>query len=376
MLSAGLLVRSYQRLTAADPGFVARDVLSFRLTLPPVRYKGPVPVIQFYDELERRIAALPGVVAVGTNYQLPLSAVGLAWEPIGIEGRVPRAPGDERLITSSAYVSPGYFAAMRIRLLAGRGFAAQDDRDALPVVIVDDRLAKRFWPGESAIGKRLRQGDDGPWRTVVGVIANTREYEPSAQPPITAFFPVRQYGIGSRYVVVRTAPGRDAGAALAAVLGEVRALDPDLPAYDVATMPARVSASLARQRLSTLVLGAFALAALVLCTVGVYGVVSHWVAGRRREIAVRAALGATAPRIRGLVLRELGIIAGAGIVVGLAGGVVVARAARSLLYRVGSTDAVTYLAATVLIAATALVAAWIPARRAARVHPASVLREE
>ncbi len=185
-------------------------MISFRLTLPQARYAGPDAAIQFYDQLEQRIGALPGVASVGTNYQLPLSSVALAWEPIGIEGYVPARPGGDRIISSSAYVSPGYFKSMGISVVRGRGFTQSDRRGAAEVVLVDDRLAARFWPAEDPIGKRLRQGTDGPWRTVVGVVANTREYRFDAQPPITVFFPVNQIGVGSRFVVVRMTPSADA----------------------------------------------------------------------------------------------------------------------------------------------------------------------
>src|SRR6185369_12376031 len=161
--------------------------------LPGARYNTPEAVATFYRTAEDNIRALPGVEHVGTNYQLPLSTVALAWEPIGIQGYVPASPGDSLIISSSAYVSADYFGAMGIPLLRGRFFSELDTRDAPPVVIVDDKLAARFWPHEDPIGKQLRQGADGPWRTVVGVVANTKEYELLVQPPITTFFPSLQY---------------------------------------------------------------------------------------------------------------------------------------------------------------------------------------
>lgn len=162
LIGAALLARSYARVTRANPGFDPRHVLSFRVSLPGSRYNKPELVSGFFAELGRRLSALPGVEHVGSNYQLPLSSVALAWEPIGVEGYVPRAPSENLIISSSAYVSPDYFSAMGIPLLTGRLFAPADNKNAPNVVIVDDKLAARFWPNESAVGKRIRQGNDGP----------------------------------------------------------------------------------------------------------------------------------------------------------------------------------------------------------------------
>jgi len=225
LVGAGLLIRSYSRITNANPGFDARNVLSFRVSVPGFRYKTPQMVSQFYDQLYRRIKVLPGVEYVGANYQLPLSSVALAWEPIGIEGYVPKAAGNDLIISSSAYISPDYFRAMKIPLLSGRFFTEQDNKQSPEVVIVDDKLAARFWPNESAIGKRLRQGADGPWRAVVGVVADAREYEVDAEPPITAFFPVEQYNIASRFIVVRTSSRVEAASLANAVNREIQSLD-------------------------------------------------------------------------------------------------------------------------------------------------------
>ncbi len=375
LLGAGLLIRSYQRITRANPGFDPGNVLSFRLTLPAARYNTPESVSLFFDRLEHDVRGLPGVVSIGTNYQLPLSSVALAWEPISIEGYVPRAPSEERIISSSAYISADYLRTMGIPLLQGRAFTDTDNRSAPPVAIVDDHLAARFWPHDSPLGKRLRQGSDGPWRTVVGVVDNAREYELSAQPPITVYFPVEQYRIASRFVVVRTRPGLDHRAALSAVLRQVAQLDPDLPAYDVSTMEQRLQDSLARRRLSMLVLATFAAFALILSAVGVYGVIAYWVNQRRREIGIRMALGADDARILRLLGREVVAIVGVGVVAGLLGALALTRIMRDLLFGVTPTDLPTYLLVSLIILVTSVVATYVPARRATRVHPGSALRE-
>lgn len=376
LLGAGLLLRSYARVTRADPGFQAGGVLSFRLSLPLARYATPEAVSQFYRGLEERARALPGVMSVGSNYQLPLSSVSLAWEPIEIEGYVPKGPADDRIISNSAYISPDYFRAMGIRLIRGRPFTEHDDRNATPVAIVDDKLAARFWPSEDPIGKRLKQAGNRPWRTVIGVVANTREYEAVKQPPITVYFPVEQFRIGQRFVVVRTAPGVDSRATLAAVLREVRSLDPQLPAYDVSTMQQRIRDSLSRRRLTMLVLAAFAIFALILSAVGTYGVIAFWVGRRRREIGIRMALGADRARIVRLVGREVVAIVGLGLVAGVAIAVLVTRVMSGLLFGISPNDPATYAAVTMLVVLTAVMATFVPTRRAARVEASVALREE
>jgi putative ABC transport system permease protein len=376
LIGAGLLIRSYRRVTDANPGFDPRGVLSFRLTLPPARYRTPASVGVFFDQLGERLRVLPGVESVGSNYQLPLSTVALAWEPITIEGYVPHSSADERIITSSAYVSADYFRVMRISLRDGRAFNAHDDLQAPPVVIVDDRLAARFWPNASALGKRLRQGVDGPWRTVVGVVTNASEYELMAQPPITTYFPVAQYPIRSRFIVVRADSGVSPAGLMSAVRREIRALDPDLPAYDVATMDRRVADSLARRRLAMSLLTTFAAFAVILAAIGTYGVIAYWVDRRRREVGIRMALGADPMRILRLLGGELLVIVGSGVAVGLAGALALTRLLAGMLFHTAALDALTFTGAPLLIAAVAAIATYVPARRATRIDAAEALRLE
>jgi predicted permease len=373
LVGAGLLIRSYDRITHADPGFDQRDVLSLRITLPASKYK-PDTIATFYRDLEERVKALPGVRSVGFNYQLPLSSVALAWEPIGIEGYVPRVAGNDLVISSSAYVSADYFRAMDIRLREGRFFTPDDKRGSTEVAIVDDKLAARFWPGESALGKRLRQGADGPWRTIVGVVVDSREYEPDAEPPITTYLPVAQYNITSRFLVARTTV--DAASVTPSVIRAIHDLDPDLPAYDVRTMDDRLSDSFARRRLSMILLITFAAVSLVLAAIGTYGVIAYWVEQRTREIGIRVALGADASRIVGLVFREFGAV----VASGMAGGIVVAaalsRVMRGLVFGVDTIDPVTFAAVTGFLAAVALMATWLPARRALAVEPITAIQTD
>ncbi|HEY7232547.1 MAG TPA: FtsX-like permease family protein, partial [Gemmatimonadaceae bacterium] len=376
LIGASLLARSYARITRANPGFDPRHVLSFRVTLPASRYNKPELVAGFFDQLDRRLSALPGVEHVATNYQLPLSSVALAWEPIGVEGYVPTVSGANLIISSSAYVSPDYFRAMGIPLLEGRFFAPTDNRNAPEVVIVDDKLAARFWPNESALGKRIRQGSDGPWRTIVGVVADTREYEVDAEPPITAFFPVEQYTIGSRFVVVRTAATVDAASLMSGVSREIRNIDPELPAYDVATMEQRLHDALARRRLTMLLVVTFAACAFALAVVGVYGVIAYWVGQRTRDIGIRIALGADAARIATMIAREFVGVVVAGLVVGAVAAVMMTRVLSSMLFGVSATDAATFVMAPLALVVVSAFATYVPARRATRVDPLSAIRTE
>jgi len=376
LIGAGLLIRSYQRITDANPGFNPHHVLSFRVSLPPYRYKTPQMVSSFFQQLDDRVKALPGVEYVGSNYQLPLSSVALAWEPIAIERYVPKVPGNALIISSSAYVSPDYFHAMGMPLIAGRDFTTHDSKESPEVVVVDDKLASRFWPNDNPLGKRLRQGADGPWRTVVGVVRDTREYAVDAEPPITAFFPVEQYNIASRFLVVRTAPSVDAASVTGIVLRAVTTIDPELPAYDVATMDHRLHDSLARRRLSMWMLATFAAFALILAAVGIYGVIAYWVEQRTREIGIRMALGAGRASILSLIGREFLAIVGIGLAVGLVGAFALTRLMASLLFGVSAIDATTFGLLPLLLGAIALVATYVPARRAMRVDPAVAVRTE
>jgi predicted permease len=374
LIGAGLLMRSYDRITRSDPGFDATNVLSLRVTIPGSKYNTPDLIANFYADLERRVAALPGVQHVGFNYQLPLSSVAFAWEPIGIEGYVPKDPGSSLIISSSAYVSPDYFNAMGIRLKEGRFFTPADKREAPEVAIVDDKLAARFWPNVSAIGKRLRQGDDGPWRTVIGVVTDSKQYEPDAEPTITTFFPVAQYNITSRFLVARTTV--DAASVMPAVTRVIKDIDPELPTYDVRTMEDRLRDSLARRRLSMVLLATFAVVAMVLACIGIYGVISYWVEQRTREIGIRLALGAEQSRILGMIFGEFGAVVGLGLIVGLGSAFAMTRLMESMLFGVSSTDAVTFGFLALVLAAVAALATYIPARRALAVEPITAVRHE
>jgi len=372
LIGAGLLVRSYQHIQNASPGFNAQNVLSFRLSLPNSKYKGPA-VTNFYKQLGEGIKVLPGVEAVGASYSLPMSSVALAWGPITIEGYVPKNSADF-IMSNERFVSPGYFAAMGVPLVRGRLFDERDVKGAQESVIVNENLAQRFWPNEDAIGKRLKRGDKEPWRTVVGVVRDTKEFSVDDEPPISIYHPHEQFPIGTMFVVVRT--GSNPAQMTPAITKEIHALDPELPAFEFKTMAQRLSDSLARRQFSTFLLGVFAVVALLLAAIGIYGVMAYSVSQRTQEIGIRMALGAPPGKIAFLVIRQSSVLIILGTVIGLAGAFALTRVMSSLLYGVSATDLRTFVVPPLVLGGIALAASYFPARRAARVDPIVALRSE
>jgi predicted permease len=372
LIGAGLLLRTYQRIQAANPGFDVHNVLSLRLSLPADKYKG-VAVANFYKQLGERIKALPGVEAAGIAYSLPMSSVALAWGPVTIEGYVPKNSADF-VMANQRFVSPGYFRALGVPLAKGRYFDDRDVKDAPETAIVNESLAQRFWPNEDPVGKRLELSDKGPWRTVVGVVRDAKEFSVDNDVPIGIYFPAGQLPIRSMFLVVRASS--DPASMTATITKEIQALDPELPAFDVRTMEGRLSDSLARQRFSTFLLGVFAAVALLLAAIGIYGVLAYSINQRTHEIGIRLALGAQPANISRMVIRQSFVLVTAGVVIGLGGAFALTRVMASLLYGVSATDAATFLIPPLILAGVALVASYLPARRAAKVDPMIALRYE
>ena len=373
LIGAGLLTRSYRRVWNAYPGFNPHNVLSLRLSLPVVKYPKPESITPFFRRVVERLNQVPDVESVATTYSLPMSTVALAWEPIAIEGYVSRS-AQELIISNVRIVSPDYFRTMSIPLLSGRYFDEHDTKGSTETVIVDEKLAERFWPNEDPIGKRLQRGGSDTWRTVVGVISDGKQYSSEKEPPIAVYFPFEQYVARNMFLVIRTT--RDPAGMTSAITKEIQALDPEMPVFDVSTMDQRLHNSLARRRFSMFLLGVFAMLASILAAIGIYGVMAYSVNERTHEIGIRLALGARPATILQLVIKQALVLTAMGVAIGLTGAFALTRVMSSLLYGVSNTDGFTFVVTPLLLGSVALLASYIPARRAARVDPMIALRCE
>jgi putative ABC transport system permease protein len=381
LMGAGLLVNSFERLRAVDPGFNPDKVLTCQISLPSSNYKNP-QIVTFFQQLLTRVRALPGVKAAGATMTLPLrNSGGGFWSGLNVEGRL-AAARESIPIVSFIQVTPGYFRALSIPVLEGRAFTEADNSDQSPkVAIINATLARRFFAGVDPIGQRITMGEDaskGPWLTVVGVVGDAA-LESLSDPRFPQVFSPHAQGVeggpsGGMDLVVRTSA--DPLSVAAEVRGEVHALDKDQSVADVQTLGQVVSTSLAQPRLNTLLLGSFAALALLLAALGIYGVISYSVALRTREIGVRMALGAERADVLKLVVRHGMMLALAGGAIGLVGALLLTRLMSSLLYGIQPTDPPTFLAVLAMLAGVSLVASYIPARRATKVDPMVALRYE
>ena len=375
LTGSALMIRTFVRLLEVDPGFHAEDVLTVRLTAPAAAYPDAEAVALFYAQLLERVRAVPGVRSVGAARLLPLaSTMGDSFfRPVGYE------PGpNESTQGDWQWATPGYLETMGIPLLEGRAFDERDRRDGQPVVMVNEVVARRYWPGESALGRAVVGGGMPDTAVVVGVVGNvshngilteakTRYYVPHAQ--------VHPDWTGTmRSMTLTIATEGDPGGYLEAVRGEVRSMDPSIPLSEVRTLDEVLSSSVAQPRFAMVLLGAFATVALVLALVGIYGVLAYAVSQRTREIGIRMVLGAEGGQVVGMVVREGMIMALTGVVVGTAAAWFLSGLMAGLLYGVAPRDPATFTVVPALFAAVALVACFVPAARAARVRPASALR--
>ena len=373
LIGAGLLVRSFAHLQRVPPGFNPDGVLTLEVTMSGRKYD-EAHVYEGYRQVRERLAQLPGVAAVGAVSALPLSQM-FAWGPINIEGRTPPA-GEKFINADMRMVSGDYFRAMEIPLLEGRLFDEQDLRSKPRVTIIDQHMAQQLWPGESALGKRIRLegGPNPPWTTVVGVVGRVKQYTLDTDSRIAMYLAHTQFPTRAMNIVLKS---RTTAESLAGpVRAEMRAIDADLPIYNVRPMAARVDESLARRRFSMLLLTLFAALALGLAAIGTYGVMAYLVSQGTRELGIRIALGATPSRILWMVVGQGMFVATVGAIAGVAGAFAMTRLVRTLLFGVESTDPVTFASVIALLAAVSLVASGLPARRAARVDPVAVLRGE
>jgi len=371
LTGAGLLVRSLAGLVSVDPGFKPQGVTAIPITLPVARYSQPARQADLFRQLLERAAALPGVKAAAATSYVPLSGA-FRFVFFCPEGRVCEGIGKDPVI-AQRQITPDYFEATRTPLRRGRAFTAADTAQSLPVVIVNETTARRYWPGADPIGKHLANSRDKVQREVVGVAADVKFRSLDAPNIEEMYLPLAQSPWPSMTVLVRS--DADPRPLVAAVRQELARLDPDIAVSGVQSLDEIVSGSVAQPQLVERVVAVFAALALVLASIGIYGVMSYSVAERTRELAVRMALGAGPREILRLVLGEgLGLTA-AGLVLGLAVSLAATRLMSSLLFGVSATDPVTFGGAVAVLAATALLASFLPARRGMRLSPVRALRD-
>ncbi len=380
LTGAGLLIKSFARLENVDPGFQPDNVLTFDIALPRTRYPSDTSQIAFFDAVLPRLAQVPGIKAVGATSVMPF---GGSWSTASfdIEGYEP-PPGQPGPWGDLRMVSPGFFQALHIPLLQGRLLDESDRAGSRLVVVVDDQMVRRYWPQENPIGKRITFGPPAgaadtaspEWIDVVGVVGHTKHEGLAAEPRVQYYLPYRQAGRPAMQFAARTA-GNPEGY-VNAVRQAVRSIDPDQPISGVNTMNALLDQSVGQRKLSMLLLTLFSGIALLLASVGIYGVMSYSVSQRSREIGVRIALGAERADVLRMVLRQGMRLAFTGVTVGLLTAFVLTRVIASQLYDVTPTDPLTFVLVAALLTSVALVANLVPALRATQVDPAVVLREE
>ncbi|HEX7630656.1 MAG TPA: ABC transporter permease, partial [Lacunisphaera sp.] len=372
LTGAGLLVRSFLKLSAVSPGFEPANGTAVALALPGRKYDTPEKQRQFADRLLASLRNLPGTTAVGLTHVLPMQ--GNYVLGFNIDGRPPIAQSD--LPNTNYYaVTPGYFPAMGIRLIRGRLFTEQDNEKAPRVAIISETLARQQFPNEDPLGKRINitNGPDA-WREIVGIVYDVKQYGVDRESTMQSYEPFAQVPFNNLTAVIRTSG--DARALHNAIRAQVFAVDKDQPVSSIKPLESIVADSMAQQRFAMLLLTVFSAVALVIAAVGIYGVMAYSVSQRTSEIGIRMALGASPGSVLQLILRQgLGVIA-AGLAVGLVSALFAGRLLESLLYQTTARDPLTLAAIAGLLALVALVACLIPARRATRVDPLVALRSE
>jgi putative ABC transport system permease protein len=374
LISAGLLVRSFGKLLDVRPGFDPHNVLTLRVQLPGAQYDKATKVANFYDQVLTGVSGLPGVQHVGAAYQTPFTP-GADNSTFFIRGRQ-AAPGDPPPHADYAFVSADYFQTIGQPIVQGRGFQQSDMRAGNyfapnSVAIVDEELARRFWPNGDALGGGISWGREGPWATIVGIAKTAQIKDLAEQSKGTFYLPAY---VPMSTLVVRTAG--DPKPLAGAIRDQVLAVDPNQPVFDVKTMEERVALTLETRRFAVVLLGIFGGLALLLAAIGLYGVLAFAVSQRTREIGIHMALGARTRDVLLMVIRQGMALVVIGVVLGVAGAYAVTRTMRSLLFEVGTTDPLTFVLVSVLLAVVGFVACYLPARRATKVDPLVALRYE
>jgi putative ABC transport system permease protein len=373
LVGAGLLLKSLSRIEELSTGFNPHGVMTAALSLPANEYKTDEQRIAFFRAVIDRLRSTPSVRAAGAGTPLPFSG-GSASASFQIEGR-PLGPGDPGPHGNIRAVTPGYFTALEIPLREGRLFTDQDRQGSEPVVLIDENLARQYWPHQDPVGQHLRRGQRGPWATIVGVVGHVKHSALVGDSDKGVYYyPLYQTGIPYNFFVAKT----DANPlSLADAIREaVRAVDPNQPVHDLKSMDQRIAESLGPQRFALRLLGFFAAVAVLLAALGLYGVISYTVTQRTQEIGIRMALGAERGQLLGLVIGQALRLALAGVVVGAVVAVALARLLSSQLFEVRAFDPVTLGATALVLMLVALAASYGPARRATRVDPMIALRYE
>ena len=377
LVGAGLFLNSFWRLRKVNPGFDANNVISLRMSLPYNKYK-EAQAGEFYRQLQERLQAIPGVRAASTVFPLPMSPETSPPLDFEIEGRT-FAP-NERPNCDGRNMQPDYFHTLGIPLIKGRDFSDSDTKQSTPVAIINETLARRFFPNEDPIGKRVQlvmpmmDKSTFPFREIIGVVGDVKQRKVSEETRPEIYAPFAQSPFNEMYVAVKS--DLDQRNIISAVRAEVQALDKDQPIYDIKTLDHRLGASFAQQQFSAMLLTLFAALAMILTAVGLYGVISYSVAQRTHEIGLRMALGAKQGEVLKLIVKEGMRLSLLGVVIGLIASFALKQLVEGLLFGVKATDPVTFVVIAALLTTVSLLACYLPARRAAQVDPMIALRGE
>jgi putative ABC transport system permease protein len=375
VVQAGLLVRSFARLTAIDPGFRPENVLTVEIDLPTSKYPRDRRAA-FFERVIAEMRGRPGVESVGAVSSLPMSGVENV-EALFLEGQPPPEP-EKILLADFRMATPGYFETLGIPLTRGRVFAATDTVESTKVAVIDEEMARSYWPDGDPLGKRFRisgpNNTDAPLWTVVGIVGNVRHSGLHVQARPQMYVPHTQRSSSILAIALRTR--RDPEALISAARAAVREVDPDQPISVIRTMDDVVSASVAGRRFNMVLLGVLAGLALVLSAIGIYGVTSYSVSQRTREMGLRMALGANRGQVLGMVVAEAGKLAAVGVACGLVLAFAATRVMASLLFGIQPTDPVTFAVVSMGLALIAMLAAYLPGRRATAVDPMAAMRTE
>jgi len=377
LAGAALLIVSFTNLMKVAPGFQPAELLVTRMTLPAVRYGELAKTVAFFDAVYERLGGVPGIQHVAGTTSLPFDGPDSRLD-LTIEHRT--EPSSLPVRAHPRIVSAGFFQTMGIPLVRGRVFTEHDGQASPNVAIVNETAARRYWPGEDPIGRRISLGAPDDWREIVGIVGDIRHEGLDADPDPAVFLPQRQpftlLGAGfPRAITLIVRTSGDAASTASVIRATVAGVDPQVPIGVVRPMDTVIDESIAPRRLNFLLVSAFAGVALCLTAAGLYGVMSYVVAERTREIGVRMALGATPRQVVWMVLGEAAIVTMAGIAIGVAGALALTRSMRSLLFGVSAVDPTVYVVVSLVLAAVALVAAAVPSGRATRVDPLIALRD-